>query len=352
MIRAIKWRSDYLEIIDQTCLPLKVEYCKLYSIEDVFNAISTLKVRGAPLIGITAAYGLYLGSKKAKLENRKEFFANLDENIDYLSGARPTAVNLIWALREIRSQLENESSQDGLQLREKLLARAQELHEDDERRCELIGRHGQELVPNNARILTHCNTGALATGGIGTALGVIITAAQSGKKVQIYADETRPVLQGARLTMWELKAAGLPATLICDSAASWLMAQGEIDLVIVGADRIAANGATANKIGTYNLAISARHHQVPFYVAAPLSTFDLNIKNGGEIPVEIRNADEIRSIFGKQYITLPDADCWNPAFDVTPPELVTAFVTEGGIIQPPFPQRIEELFLKLNHTLN
>lgn len=352
MIRAIIWRSEYLEIIDQTCLPLKVEYCKLFHIEDVFNAISTLKVRGAPLIGITAAYGLYLGCKDHKPATREQFFELLDKNIQYLSGARPTAVNLVWALHEIREQLRAEQTEDATRLPEALLARARELHKDDERRCQQMGINGQELIPQKARILTHCNTGALATGGIGTALGVIFTAAQSGKNIKIYADETRPVLQGARLTMWELKAAGLPATLISDSAASWLMATGGIDLVMVGADRIAANGATANKIGTYNLALSAQYHKIPFYVAAPLSTFDRKIKNGRDIPVEMRNADEIRRIFGKQYITLPDADCWNPAFDVTPPELISAFITEAGIVRPPFRQAIEELFVKLNHTLN
>jgi len=344
MIQAVAWKNDCLEMLDQTQLPSATVYLQLRQIEEVFEAIQKLRVRGAPAIGITAAYGLYLGIRDAALNSREEFFQVLEEKIRCLASARPTAVNLFWALQEIKNKLERLTELGPAELKTHALRLAKELHEDDCDRCARMAAHGQEVVPNNARILTHCNTGALATGGIGTALGVIYQAHMAGKKVQVYADETRPVLQGARLTMWELSVAQIPGQLVCDSMAAALMQQKKVDLVIVGADRISADGSVANKIGTYNLAITARYHNVPFYVAAPLSTFDLTISHGSQIPIETRDEDEVRRVFDKSLITLPEAKCWNPAFDVTPPELITGIITERGIIYPPYPETIRAHF--------
>ncbi|MBI4660998.1 MAG: S-methyl-5-thioribose-1-phosphate isomerase [Verrucomicrobia bacterium] len=341
MIQAVAWKNDYLELLDQTLLPETTGYLEIRRIEEAFEAVQNLRVRGAPAIGITAAYGLYLGLRDWTGASRDQFFQAMEEKIRYLASARPTAVNLRWALEELRRNVQNSAETDIPALKERLLRLAVDLHEDDRRRCELMAQHGQAVVPENARIVTHCNTGALATGGIGTAFGVIYHAHRSGKKVQVFADETRPVLQGARLTMWELAAARIPSQLICDSMAASLMKQKQVDLVIVGADRIAADGSTANKIGTYPLAIAAKFHGVPFYVAAPLSTFDLSISSGQDIPIEMRNESEIRRVFNKSLITVPEAKCWNPAFDVTPPELITAIITERGIIKPPYGETIK-----------
>lgn len=348
MIQAVAWKEDSLQLIDQTQLPEKLAYLRLTTIEEVFQAIRNLQVRGAPAIGITAAYGLFLGMRNFRGASRKDFLTHLQQHVEYLSSARPTAVNLSWALQNLKSQLENFTGDDVAALKARLLAFAIDLHEDDRRRCEAIAGHGQEVVPKNARILTHCNTGALATGGIGTALGVIYRAHQQGKNIRVYAGETRPVLQGARLTAWELAAAGIPAQLICDNMAAALMQQGQVDLVMVGADRIAGDGSTANKIGTYSLAVLAQYHGVPFYVAAPLSTFDTNVAAGSDIPIEIRHSDEIRKVFGKYPITLPEIPCWNPAFDVTPPELISGIITERGILAPPYSETIEQT---INQTM-
>ncbi|RMI01709.1 MAG: S-methyl-5-thioribose-1-phosphate isomerase [Calditrichaeota bacterium] len=344
VVQAVTWEEDHLRMIDQTRLPLETVYLDLYTIEEVFEAIQKLRVRGAPAIGVAAAYGLYLGMRKAPVASPEEFFRQLQQYIDYLSTARPTAVNLFWALRRLQTRLEQLTDPTVEQLKTHLLELAIELHEDDRKRCEGIGHHGQEVVPPGARILTHCNTGALATGGIGTALGVIYRAHELGKGVEVYADETRPVLQGARLTVWELVTAGVPVTLICDNMAASLMQQGKVDLIIVGADRIAADGSVANKIGTYNLAVLARHHNIPFYVAAPLSTFDLSLENGRDIPIEVRDGDEVRRVFQRCLITVPDVPCWNPAFDVTPPELISGIITENGVIFPPYRDNIPQFF--------
>lgn len=344
MIEAVAWAGDRLTLIDQTQLPGETVYLQLNTIEDIFDAIQKLKVRGAPAIGITAAYGLYFGMRNLPIISKEDFFEKLQQKINYLSTARPTAVNLFWALQSIKTQLENISDSNIAGLKTGLLKFAIALHEDDRRRCDAMADHGQEVVPPNSRILTHCNTGALATGGIGTAFGVIYRAHQQGKKIEVYANETRPVLQGARLTVWELTRANIPVQLICDSMSASLMQQKKVDMVILGADRITADGSVANKIGTYNLAVLAHHHRIPFYVAAPLSTFDLNILDGSQIPIETRNSDEIRNIFGKCLITVADVPCWNPAFDVTPPALITGIITEQGIIRPPFSENIQYMF--------
>lgn len=344
MNRAINWNGELLELLDQTQLPEKSVVHPVRTIEEAFEAIRNLRVRGAPAIGITAAYGLYLGMRTFEGGSRERFLEELERKIDYLAGARPTAVNLYWALQALKGRLEGSEERDPDRLKASLLELAKELHEDDAMRCRRMAAHGQALVPEKAGILTHCNTGALATGGIGTAFGVIYHAHEAGKGIEVFADETRPVLQGARLTMWELAANGVPARLICDGAAASLMQMGKIDLVIVGADRIAADGSVANKIGTYQVAIAARYHGIPFYVAAPLSTFDRSLASGESIPIEERNEEEVRRVLGETLITLPEARCCNPAFDVTPAELVTAIVTEQGVIYPPFKEGIEAAF--------
>ncbi len=341
--QALSWKNDCLEIVDQTQLPERTVHLQLRGIEEVFEAIQKLRVRGAPAIGIAAAYGLYLGVREMVFESPEQLFQTMTEKIRYLASARPTAVNLFWALEENKKKLLGLPSCTGVkQLKDWLLKLAMELHEDDRQRCERLAEHGLGLVPDQARILTHCNTGALATGGIGTALGIIYKAHSAGKQIQGYADETRPLLQGARLTMWELAQANIPAQLLCDGAAASLMQQRDVDLVIVGADRITADGSVANKIGTYHLAIAAKYHRIPFYVAAPLSTFDLSIGQGSQIPIEMRSEEEVRRVFNRCQITVPEARCWNPAFDVTPPDLVSAIITEAGIIYPPLKENIRK----------
>ncbi len=343
MIVALEWKDDHLRILDQTRLPAEKVFIDLFQIEDVFQSIRKLKIRGAPLIGIAAAYGLYLGMKDEKVSSVPEFFELLNKKIEYLSSARPTAVNLFWALVKIKEKLKQISGNDVQALKKQLLKEAQSIHEDDRWRCQQIGLNGQEILPEPAHILTICNTGILATGGIGTALGVVYTADEMGKEIQVYACETRPLLQGARLTVWELTEANIPVTLITDSMAAWLMKNEKVNCVIVGADRIARDGSTANKIGTYMLALLANYHRIPFYVAAPLSTFDFNINSGSEIPIEYRDCEEIRKVFRTSDITVPTVPCWNPAFDITPPELISGFITEKGIIQPPFENNIKQL---------
>ncbi len=343
-IATVAWKDHALELLDQTKLPGETVFIRLSTIEEVYEAIQSLRVRGAPAIGVTAAYGLYLGMRAENPPSAAAFFALLAEKIEYLAAARPTAVNLFWAMQNLRDRLAAREETDITRLKEGLLALARALHEDDRQRCEGMATHGQAVIAPGARILTHCNTGALATGGIGTALGVIIRAHQLGKHVHVFANETRPVLQGARLTVWELTQTGVPFQLTCDSMGAALMQQKKVDLVILGADRIAADGSVANKIGTYNLAVLAHYHQIPFYVVAPLSTFDRSIASGRDIPIEVRSEEEIRRVMNQCLITVPDAPCWNPAFDVTPPELITGIVTEKGIITPPYPENIESAF--------
>lgn len=327
---ALTWENGFLYILDQRLLPHVVEYIKCEDHNDVARAIKEMAVRGAPAIGIAAAYGVVLGV-------RKYSFGRLEEIVQTLAKTRPTAVNLFWALERMREKAVRASSWI------ELLDEAKNIHEEDIRANETMGRYGAELIPDGAGILTHCNAGALATGGLGTALGVIRMAFRQGKRIRVYADETRPVLQGARLTTWELMMDGIDVTLITDNMAGYLMAKGEIDLVIVGADRIASNGDVANKIGTYSLAVLTKHHDIPFYVAAPTSTIDLKVRSGREIPIEERDPREVREIGGVK-IAPPDVRVLNPAFDVTPAELVSAIITEKGILRPPFDKSLYEIF--------
>ena len=343
LYQSIEWRDDDLYIIDQTKLPAKEEYIKLNTVEDVWEAIRALKVRGAPAIGITGAYGLYLAVRNLS-ENNFEAFLEASKNAaDYLNSSRPTAVNLSWALNHILNKLKENKELTVSDLKHLIMQTAIEIHEEDRQLCKQIGQHGQELVPDNARILTHCNTGGLATGQYGTAFSVIYHAHLQEKVNQVWVDETRPLLQGARLTTWELQKAGIPFSLNIDSAAAFLMKHGKVDMVVIGADRITANGDAANKIGSYGLAVLANAHNIPFYVAAPYSTIDMKLKNGDQIELEQRDPSEVTRFSGIP--TAPDGiDVYNPAFDVVPHSYITAIITEKGIIRPDYAENFKELF--------
>ena len=343
MIINIEWADNSLKIIDQTKLPRTLTIRELSSVEEVFDAIQRLRIRGAPALGIAAAFGLYLGLRHNKPATRKDFFIQARSLSSYLSGSRPTAVNLQWALQEILDSISTSKETDPQQLLNQVLEQAKHLLQDDINRCKKISQHGIELFKDHLSVLTHCNTGALATAGMGTALGIIINAAQQGKIDKVLVDETRPLLQGARLTMWELAYHNIPAFLISDNMAAYAMQREMVDLVLVGADRIAANGDVANKIGTYNLAIIAEYHKIPFYVAAPLSTFDRSIPAGEFIPIEERDTTEITRIWNKLEISVSGAKSWNPAFDVTPAKFISGIITEQGILFPPFEKSIKQL---------
>ena len=329
-MEAIRWEHDSLYLLDQTCLPAVERWLRYTDYREVAQAIKTMVVRGAPAIGIAAAYATVLAAR----ENccKADFPASMSRAKEVLAASRPTAVNLFWAL----NRMERCWQTFGLA---RLEAEALAIHSEDIQMNEAMGKAGAELVPNGARILTHCNAGALATGGYGTALGVIRTAHAQGKVSMVYADETRPLLQGARLTAYELVRDDIPVTLICDDMAGYIMARGQVDLVIVGCDRMAANGDFANKIGTYSLAVLAKHHGIPFYTALPSSTIDLSIPDGSHIPVEQRSGDEVACFAGVQTGPL-GVRTWNPAFDVTPHELLTAAITERGILRPPFTESL------------
>jgi len=336
IVQAVKWIGGidgYLELIDQRLLPAEFIKLQCRDIETLFEAIKTLAVRGAPAIGVSAAYGLVLALQQLdKSDSMEKSLSTLKRAREYLSSSRPTAVNLFWALNRVWRAASSVKTLQ--QLRETVLGEANAICQEDVDMCRRIGQNGEKFVDDGAGILTHCNAGALATAGQGTALSPMFEAHKKGKNFRVYADESRPLLQGARLTAWELKQAGINFILICDNMAGWLMKQGKINAVITGADRIAANGDTANKIGTYSLSILAREHGIPFYIAAPSSTFDLNIKSGVEIPIEQRSADEVTTFAGKQ--TAPDSvDVYNPAFDVTNAEDITAIITERGVIEKP-----------------
>jgi methylthioribose-1-phosphate isomerase len=342
MITNIEWTGHSLKIIDQTKLPGQFKVIELTDSAQVHEAIQKLRVRGAPALGVTAAFGLYLGLKEKKVNHREALLTEAAAIASYLSGARPTAVNLHWALQQVLDRL-SDSEGEPAALMQQVLEQAKELRKDDEIRCQKISQHGSELVEKGMTILTHCNTGALATAGMGTALGIVIAAAEQGKMIKVLVDETRPLLQGARLTMWELEQQNIPATLISDNMAAYAMQRQMVDLILVGADRITTNGDVANKIGTYNLAVLAHHHKLPFYVAAPLSTFDFSLTSGDQIPIEERDPSEVTKIWNQLDISVPQAESWNPAFDVTPAKFVKGIITEEGILFPPFEKSIKQL---------
>ena len=334
-ISPVRWAHDRLVLLDQRLLPTQEieRACRRW--EDVAEAIRTLVVRGAPAIGVAAAFGVALAARESGATTFDGLRADLEAACRGLAATRPTAVNLFWALERMKRVALAARAQPLDQLRARLLAEAQAIHDADVAANRAMGAHGAALVPANARILTHCNAGALATAGYGTALGVIRAAHAQGKVARVWVDETRPVMQGSRLTAWELVREGIPHRLIADVVAASLMARGEVDLVVTGADRIAANGDTANKIGTYALAVLAHHHRVPFYVAAPLSTIDPALPSGERIPIEERDAEEVRRV-GAQQTAPAESPVYNPAFDVTPARLIAAIVTERGIFRPPY----------------
>jgi methylthioribose-1-phosphate isomerase len=342
-LQSVIWTSGRVELLDQRLLPEEVVYLPLTTVEDVWEAIRHLKVRGAPAIGIAAAYGVVLGSRDAG--SKPEWAEGVREAADRLATSRPTAVNLFWALDRMKLHAERLSSSE-LALdacKEALLQEAIAIQSEDEETCRLIGEHALTLFRDNMGVLTHCNAGGLATAKYGTALAPFYLAQERGISIRVYADETRPVLQGARLTAFELQQAGVDVTLICDNMAGMVMSKGWVDAVIVGTDRVAANGDVANKIGTYSVAVLAKAHNIPFYVACPLSTIDLNTPSGDQIPIEERSAEEITEGFGKR--TAPQGvKVYNPAFDVTPQEYVTAIITEKGIVRPPYNVNLKKLF--------
>jgi methylthioribose-1-phosphate isomerase len=343
IVQAVKWvgqTDGYLELIDQRRLPAEFVKLPCRDVETLFEAIKALAVRGAPAIGVSAAYGLVLALQKLSADDGIEkSLEALKRAREYLASSRPTAVNLFWALDRVWRAAS--SAKTLQQLREIVLREANAIYQEDVDMCRRIGQNGEKLIKEGSGILTHCNAGALATAGQGTALSVMFEAHKKSRKFRVYVDESRPLLQGARLTSWELKQAQIDVTLICDNMAGWLMKQGRINTVITGADRIAANGDSANKIGTYSLSILAREHGVPFYIAAPSSTFDLKIKSGAEIPIEERAAEEVTTFSGKQ--TAPaGVDVYNPAFDVTNAADIAAIITERGIIEKPNAERISE----------
>ncbi len=326
--------DGHLQLIDQTRLPTEFVQIDCQNVETLWEAIKTLRVRGAPAIGVAAAYGVCLGLQPAAAASPEAFYQRLEEVTQYLASSRPTAVNLFWALERMRQfALKRRGRRAPAALLADLLAEARVIHEEDRQMCRAIGQHGATLLADGQGVLTHCNAGGLATSDYGTALAVMFAAVESGKRVHVYADETRPLLQGARLTAWELQQRGIDVTLICDNMAAQVMREGRVQAVITGADRIAANGDVANKIGTYGVALLAAAHGIPFYVAAPTSTFDLAIASGDEIPIEQRDPREITHGFGRQ--TAPEGiQVYNPAFDVTPARLVKAIVCERGVIDP------------------
>ena len=347
MVETLRWvgepEAGSLWLIDQTLLPTEKVEIELTSVEAVWEAIKSLRIRGAPAIGLAAAYGTVLGMQAVSDQNPDTWLAQLEKVTGYLAGSRPTAVNLFWALdrQKCCARRARDNGEVPDELLRALLKEAQKIHEEDRQMCRAIGRWGADLLDENMGVLTHCNAGGLATSDYGTALAVIYAAEEAGKRLSVYADETRPLLQGARLTAWELQQRGVEVTVICDSMAAQVMREKKIGAVITGADRIAANGDVANKIGTYQVALVAAAHDIPFYVAAPSNTFDLTLTSGEQIPIEQRDPREITHGFGRQ-IT-PDAiKIYNPAFDVTPAHLITAIICERGIIRPVNQREIEK----------
>lgn len=348
-IEAVKWNGGVdgvLELIDQRALPGEFVKLKIRTIEQLHQAIRTLTVRGAPAIGVAAGYGPVLALQTLTgRQGLQDAADKVNEACGYLAGSRPTAVNLFWALGRIRQRAKEAIAKPAAsvrQVREAILTEANAIYTEDVEMCKRIGVNGEKFIPNDSGILTHCNAGALATAGQGTALSVLYEAQKKGRRFEVFADETRPLMQGSRLTAWELQQAGIKVTVLCDNMAGSLMRQGKIQAVIVGADRIAANGDTANKVGTYGVSVLARRHGIPFYVAAPSSTFDLKLESGDQIPIEQRNASEVTWL-GDTHVAPDGVDVYNPAFDVTPAENITAIITEKGVIEKPSANRIGEL---------
>ena len=345
-IKTIQWVENYSKMVDQTVLPYEFKYVNITGGQQMYDAIKTMIVRGAPAIGVAGAHGVVLYAQELAKENlsREEFVKKLLEKADYMASSRPTAVNLMWAVEKQKNIIKNSTS--GINgIVEELKQNGIKLEDEDIAINKKIGDYGAEVVPKGATILTHCNAGGLATVGYGTALGVVRSAFAKDNTIQVFADETRPRQQGARITTLELTMDGIPTTLITDGMCSYFMKKGMIDMVCVGADRIAANGDTANKIGTYTLAIAAKYHNIPFYIAAPLSTIDPSIKSGDEIPIEERAREEVTHINGK-IICAPEVNIINPGFDVTPHELITGIITEAGILRPDYKNSIAEVFKK------
>jgi len=344
MLPTIEWQGDAVVMIDQRKLPATEVYVSCKTAAEVAKAIKTMVIRGAPAIGVAAAMGIAMGMRRSTATGTKQLTTEFQKTCDMMAATRPTAVNLFWAIEKMKHVFA-EAAQGGCsvdEIKQRLEAEARRIHDEDVESCRTMGAHGAALVPQDARILTHCNAGALATAGYGTALGVIRAAAEQGKKVAVLADETRPFLQGARLTAWELVKDGIDTTVITDNMAGSMMRLGNVDLVVVGADRIAANGDVANKIGTYGVAVLAKEHNIPFYVAAPISTVDLHTPDGSSIPIEERNDKEVTHV-GSSRLTPEGAHIRNPAFDVTPHKYVTAIITERGIARAPYDESLAAL---------
>jgi methylthioribose-1-phosphate isomerase len=343
VLQSVSYENGVLTILDQTKIPNMMEFIQIDKIEDAWDAIKQLKVRGAPAIGIAAAYGLLLGIKNINEEDFDSFYQKFKQYSDYLASSRPTAVNLFWALKRMDERALKEKDQPIAAIKHALEEEAHHIRQEDEEVCRSIGEHALTLFHDGIGVLTHCNAGGIATAKYGTALAPIYLAKEKGWDVKVFADETRPLLQGARLTTWELMQAGIDVTLITDSMAAMVMSKGWVQAVIVGCDRVAANGDVANKIGTYGVALLAKAHQIPFYVAAPISTIDLSTKTGEEIPIEERHPEEITEGFGT--LTAPaGVKVFNPAFDVTPAEYITAIITEKGVIKGNYQDELVKLF--------
>jgi methylthioribose-1-phosphate isomerase len=342
MIQTLEWTEIGVVFIDQTKLPTEEVYVTCTTHQQVADVIRNMVVRGAPAIGVAAAMGIAVGVKNSKAENAADLKKDFDQICETIRQTRPTAVNLFWAIRRMTEKFESLRTRPIAQIQQALIEESQHMHAEDIAANQAMGRHGATLMPSSGGVLTHCNAGALATAGYGTALGVIRAAVEAGKKIHVYADETRPFLQGSRLTAWELMKDGIPTTVISDNMAGVMMQQGKIGAIVVGADRIAANGDVANKIGTYTVAILAKEHGIPFYVAAPISTIDLATPDGSKIPIEQRNKKEVSHIAGKQMV--PDGvQIENPAFDVTPAKYVAAIITERGIARAPYTESLQQL---------
>ena len=347
---SLSFKRNRLIILDQTKLPQRVIYKEIGDLRQAYDAIKKLMVRGAPLIGVFAAYSLYISIRNFKSKNTKRFLKQILKNSRILKESRPTAVNLSWALNRIEDITRENKNRPVAEIKKLIEKEAKTIHYEDVKLCENIGKNGVGLIKKKDAILTHCNTGFLATSGNGTALSVIYKAYKKYPGLKIYASETRPLFQGARLTTWELLSRKIEVILVTDNMASFLIKQRGINKVILGADRITRSGYVANKIGTYNLAVICNYHKIPFYVAAPGSTFDLSLDKGKDIPIEKRNPEEVRNVFGKQ-IAPKKAAVWNPAFDVTPPELITAIITEKGIIRPPYKRNIARVLRKTENRV-